>query len=96
MRKSLEPTRMLARIEMVKAMETIARAINDEEVFEYWLVNGLPDGTEPEDYEDYTDDENFADLMFEFAELMKRACSDEDNRGTFYVNGVVSEPAVIE
>ena len=32
------------RVEMVKAMEYIARHINDENVFEGWLVEGVADG----------------------------------------------------
>ena len=32
------------RIKLVKAMEFVARQVNDEEVFEGWLINGVADG----------------------------------------------------
>lgn len=62
---------MQERIKMVKAMEYITRQINDEDVFEGWLVSGVADGDI--DYGDltaeddgsikyYTEDEYFADL----------------------------------
>lgn len=35
------------RVKMVKAMEYIARQINDESVFEGWLMNGVADGDIP-------------------------------------------------
>ena len=34
----------IERIKMVKAMEYIARQINDEAVFERWLIGGVGDG----------------------------------------------------
>ena len=73
------------RIKMVKAMEYIARQINDENVFERWLYCGVADGDieygdtgydhlidkELIDYVD--DDECFADLMGVFLGCMARA-----------------------
>ena len=38
---------MRDRLKMVKAMEFIARQINDEEVFESWLVMGVADDDIP-------------------------------------------------
>lgn len=34
----------IERMKMVKAMEFIARCINDEEVFYDWIIYGVPDG----------------------------------------------------
>lgn len=34
----------IERIKMVKAMEFIARQVNDENVFERWLIGGVSDG----------------------------------------------------
>lgn len=34
----------IERIKCVKAMEFLARQINDEEVFEEWLMDGVADG----------------------------------------------------
>ena len=70
------------RIKMVKAMEYIARQINDEEVFEIWLISGVADGDikygdlavkpgDEEEFGTYITDEDFADLMQTFLRLMK-------------------------
>lgn len=68
------------RTKMVKAMEFICRQINDEDVFDGWLMNGVPD--EDIEYGDlsnnliddiYTEDECFKQLMACFLRRMKRA-----------------------
>jgi hypothetical protein len=86
------------RIKMVKAMEFIARKINDEEIFSGWLAIGVADediapgdlSIRPEDklagY--YEDDRDFAELMGTFLHLMHRAW-DEDSG--LYCDGVVSD-----
>ena len=87
------------RIKMVKAMEYIARQINDEEVFEGWLLAGVADGdiyygdldATPSDVadcaEDYcTRDQDFAELMDLFLKCMERA----RKSGGLYCDGVVS------
>lgn len=60
----------IRRKKMVVAMEFIARQINDEEVFEGWLMNGVADGDisdgsldieEVDEY--YIQDDNFRELM---------------------------------
>lgn len=74
------------RIKMVKAMEYIARQLNDELVFDAWLTSGVEDGliefgdlsVKDEDMEEfgvkwYCEDEYFADLMDTFLRCMKRA-----------------------
>ena len=84
------------RIKMIKAMEYIARQINDEDVFAGWLVSGVADGDI--DYADisedddgtvsyYADDERFADLMQTFLLCMKEAYKD----GGLYCDNVVSK-----
>ena len=86
------------RVKMVKAMEFIARHINDENVFEGWLMEGVADGdiyygdldATPSDVadsaEDYIEDRDFADLMALFLKCMKRA----RESGGLYCDGVVS------
>ena len=71
------------RVKMVKCMEFIAQQVNDEDVFEGWLMNGVADGDI--DYGDtdgmdksgaaeyYTEDKNFAELMGCFLRVMSRA-----------------------
>lgn len=86
------------RIKMVKAMEFICRQINDEDVFECWLVNGVADGdieygdlsvntTEPDATWYAENDERFADLMDTFLWCMKKAYKS----GGLYCDNVVSK-----
>lgn len=86
------------RIKMVKAMEFIARHINDEGIFEIWLVSGVADGDiefgdlrvrkgDAGEYETYIDDEDFADLMQTFLRLMKAG----DRSGGLCCDGIVSK-----
>lgn len=84
------------RIKMVKAMEYIARQINDEEIFEGWLMNGVADGDieygdlsadkGAEDMEYYIENDTFKDLMGCF---LRRMASARKNGG-LYCDGVVS------
>ena len=80
------------RAEVVRAMETLARCVNDEEIFESWLMCGVADGditseTTDEDLEYYCEDDNFSELMGRFLRLMTRA----RKSGGLYKDGVVSE-----
>ena len=91
------------RIKMVKAMEFIARQINDEEVFENWLISGVADGdieygdlempikAEDQDYMDYyIDDKHFADLMHTFLEVM----SDAYDSGGLYCDEILDKAEI--
>lgn len=81
------------RVKMVRAMETLCRNINDEYVFEYWLMYGVADGDIDEDTTDEEvaeyceDDELFADLMNAFLHCMSRAY----RSGGLYCDRVVSK-----
>mgnify|MGYP007122081090 CR=1 FL=1 len=82
------------RVNVVRAMETIARCINDEMIFDSWLMVGVADGdiaedTEDEDLEYYCEDDNFAELMDLFLRLMTRT----KKSGGLYCDGVVSKEA---
>ena len=81
-----------SRANFLRAMETIARAVNDEEVFCRWLLCGVADGdidekTTDEDLEYYCEDQVFADIMERFLDLMKAAKKD----GGLYYDGVMSK-----
>lgn len=82
------------RKKMVLAMEYIARQVNDEDVFEPWLVCGVADGDitrksfdleEVSDY--YIEDDNFRDLMDCFLRTMARA----KESGGLYCDDVVTK-----
>lgn len=88
----------IERIKMIKAMEYIARQVNDEGVFDGWLTEGVADGDidygdvsvgtdDAEDLEYYLRDENFADLMDTFLWVMARA----RKSGGLYCDKVVSK-----
>jgi hypothetical protein len=89
------------RIKMIKAMEYIARQINDEEVFIGWLYAGVADGDieygdldfSVEDVDNlytYIEDQAFSELMGCFLRRMRAA----SKSGGLCCAGVVSEAAV--
>jgi hypothetical protein len=90
------------RIKMIKAMEYITRQINDEDVFEIWLISGVADGDieygdltvkagDEDEFGTYIEDEDFADLMQTFLRVMREAYKS----GGLYCDGVVSEAAKV-
>ena len=90
------------RIKMVKAMEYIARQLNDEEVLENWFINGVADGDfeygdlevtsdNLDDMEYYIDDTNFADLMHTFLRVMRKALK----FGGLYCDGILDKAKVV-
>lgn len=75
------------RIEMIKAMDMIAWAINNEDILSTWLAVGVADGdVENDDLEYYCDDDTFAELMGVFLRRMALAKDD----GGLYYDGIVS------
>ena len=79
------------RIKIVRAMETIARCVNDETVFEGWLMCGVADGdidetTTDDELEFYIEDSEFGELMGTFLRLMHKAY----RSGGLYADGVSS------
>ena len=97
----MEQLNRMERIILVKAMEYLARQVNDEDVFICWLEDGVADGDIPygdteycaerddEELEYYIEDDTFAVLMDDFLRLMRSALSS----GGLYCNGVVSMSA---
>lgn len=89
---------IIERKRVVRAMELIARQVNDEDVFESWLMCGVADGdidydgdlTQVDEY--YCEDEHFADLMETFLDVMKAA----KKSGGLYCDDVVSKHEKIE
>lgn len=81
------------RLKMVSCMEYIARQINNEDVFDGWLMIGVADGEI--EYGDldfnnipeyYIEDDNFKDLMSCFLRRMV----DAYKSGGLYCGGIVS------
>lgn len=86
--------RKAERIKMVKAMEFIARQINDEDVFDGWLISGVADGdieygdldSDDENLDWYIEDEHFEELMQCFLRRMSAA----KKSGGLYCDGICS------
>lgn len=80
------------RAAVVRAMEEIARCVNDEELFVgLWLSEGVADGdinqkTTDEDLECYCEDDTFKELMYTFLKLMEMARED----GGLYCDGITA------
>lgn len=80
------------RTAMVRAMDNIARSVNNEElVVGYWFSLGVADGditdkTSDEDLEGYCDDDTFKELMYTFLKLMEMARED----GGIYCDGITA------
>lgn len=90
----------IERAKAVKAMEFMARNLNDEAIVNIWLTEGVADGEidygdldvgedDVENLEYYIEDEAFADLMDTFVYCMAKA----RKSGGLYCDGIVSKPA---
>ena len=87
------------RKQLILAMETVVRSINEEGISDGWLMCGVADGdlnddSTWEDVDDFyvEDDENFADIMSCFVRTMRRMVDsdeefDEEDRkkGNYYL-----------
>lgn len=91
---------MEKRIEMLRAMETVIRNMNDESAIDEWLRNGIPDGainsaTDSSELEWLAEKDNFADIMDTFCYIMrewtKGLDTPKDRKAFFYCDGVQSE-----
>lgn len=83
--------KLVKRAKVVRAMETLCRCINNEDIFMPWLSVGVADGditegTTDEDLEYYCENDNFAELMELFLRLMAKAKVD----GGLYCDGITS------
>lgn len=91
------------RVKILRAMETIVRNLNDEEIIERWLMGGIADGDAEEDdkylFDTYGDDKTFADIMSCFCRTMRDAVLDDEidkddlmkGNGILYCDNVVSK-----
>jgi len=89
----------LERAEVVKAMETMCRCINNEDIFYRWLMGGVADGdinseTTLEEITEmgYCNDDSFKDLMTLFLKLMYKA----GGNGGLWTDGITSGQREIE
>lgn len=82
------------RIELLRAMDLLARSCNDERVIDYWLTEGIADGSADSDREldFYTYDDNLAEVMDAFLETMHLA----RENGGLYCDGLTNDPEIID
>ena len=85
---------IIKRAKMVVCMEYIARAINNEDAFDGWLLEGVADGDIKDGSLDsgevdsfYLENDNFRDLMDTFLIAMNEAYED----GGLYIDKVVTK-----
>ena len=88
---SSKSIRRTERIKLVRAMEYIARQVNDDEVFDLWVSLGIADGVLFDDSEawidEYITDERLSDLMRVFLRVMITASL----KGGLWCDGVSSK-----
>ena len=53
---AMQPENVAERVELLKAMDVVVRSLNDEDVMDLWLANGVPDGANNSDYEFIAED----------------------------------------
>lgn len=79
---------MNGRVELVRAMDYIARSVNNEDFIDQWLTFGVADGdgTQDDEYlsDMYCDDECLKSLMDTFLSIMTKARKD----GGLYCDGI--------
>lgn len=94
---------MKNRADMVRAMETIVRNLNNESLINGWLMNGVADGDIDETTTDidivkmgYCDDDTFSEIMACFARVMKRATENSKiGEGVFYCDNILSNDSLL-
>lgn len=61
-----------SRIAVLKAMDNAIRNMNDEESFDPWLMCGVPDGSDDDDYESIAENtEEYVETVKLFAKIVK-------------------------
>lgn len=65
------------RTKNLKMMDRVARRVNDEDIFEYWLMMGIPDGASDDEFPIWADNmEDYNEFERVFKKLLKAAKED--------------------
>lgn len=73
----MEKNTIKVRAELVEAMHEYMTRVNDEDIYDYWVMMGVPDDPRDCDYETIAEDhEMFRETVALFAKLVKR-CGDD-------------------
>lgn len=93
----MKPENIAERVELLKAMDTIVRSLNDESVMDLWLTSGVPDGADESDYEFIAEDvatpeyEDGDTSCFEECCRCFTACIAAGAKYGYYSGGVVGD-----
>lgn len=95
--RAMQPKNIAARVELLKAMDTIVRNLDDESVMDLWLTNGVPDGASESDYEYIAEDvatpeaEDGGTSCFEECCRCFTACIARGAKHGYYSGGVLGD-----
>lgn len=93
----MQPENVAERVELLKAMDVVVRSLNDEEVMDLWLTNGVPDGADESDYEFIAEDvaipedEDGDTSCFEECCRCFTACIAMGAKHSYYSGGVLGD-----
>lgn len=93
----MKPENIAERVELLKAMDVVVRSLNDEEVMDLWLTNGVPDGADESDYEFIAEDvaipedEDGDTSCFEECCRCFTACIAMGAKHSYYSGGVLGD-----
>lgn len=94
---AMKPENIAERVELLKAMDVVVRSLDDEEVMDLWLTNGVPDGADESDYEFIAEDiavpedEDGDTSCFEECCRCFTACIAAGAKHSYYSGGVLGD-----
>lgn len=94
---AMKPENIAERVELLKAMDVVVRSLDDEEVMDLWLTNGVPDGADESDYEFIAEDvaipedEDGDTSCFEECCRCFTACIAMGAKHSYYSGGVLGD-----
>lgn len=94
---AMKPENIAERVELLKAMDIVVRSLDDEEVMDLWLTNGVPDGADESDYEFIAEDvatpedEDGDTSCFEECCRCFTACIAMGAKHSYYSGGVLGD-----
>lgn len=94
---AMKPENIAKRVELLKAMDIVVRSLDDEEVMDLWLTNGVPDGADESDYEFIAEDvaipedEDGDTSCFEECCRCFTACIAMGAKHSYYSGGVLGD-----
>lgn len=94
---AMKPENIAERVELLKAMDVVVRSLDDEEVMDLWLTNGVPDGADESDHEFIAEDvatpedEDGNTSCFEECCRCFTACIAMGAKHSYYSGGVLGD-----